>query len=154
MTTVSDIYQALAVRINYPVTPTYRCLQKIIGHINLIVSLANTPINTKFILLNHKGTDFSLLKKISITSHPDIILITSEDYNPNITDYFAGANVAASLIIEDSIPNLKDIIFEARANGLRKIITFGTSEIADVKTSEYANNRSKTATVAILKALE
>lgn len=43
MTTVSDIYQALAVRINYPVTPTYRCLQKIIGHINLIVSLANTP---------------------------------------------------------------------------------------------------------------
>lgn len=123
-------------------------------YVDLNVSLANTPINTKFILLNHKGTDFSLLKKISITSHPDIILITSEDYNPNITDYFAGANVAASLIIEDSIPNLKDIIFEARANGLRKIITFGTSEIADVKTSEYANNRSKTATVAILKALE
>lgn len=43
MTTVSDIYTALAVRINYPVTPTYRCLQKIIGYINLLVSLANTP---------------------------------------------------------------------------------------------------------------
>lgn len=43
MTTVNDIYQALAVRINYPIEPTYRCMQKIIGNINLIISLANTP---------------------------------------------------------------------------------------------------------------
>jgi hypothetical protein len=43
MTNVLDIYKALAVRINYPVTPTYRCLQKIIGYINLLLSLSNTP---------------------------------------------------------------------------------------------------------------
>lgn len=43
MTTVRDIYKALAVRINYPVEPTYRCLQKIIGYINLLISLSNTP---------------------------------------------------------------------------------------------------------------
>lgn len=43
MTNVSDIYKALAVRINYPVQPTYRCLQKIIGYINLLISLANAP---------------------------------------------------------------------------------------------------------------
>lgn len=43
MTTVKDIYTALAVRINYPVQPTYRCLQKIIGYINLLVSLSSTP---------------------------------------------------------------------------------------------------------------
>lgn len=43
MTTVKDIYTALAVRINYPVEPTYRCMQKIIGYINLLVALSNTP---------------------------------------------------------------------------------------------------------------
>lgn len=43
MTTVADIYKALAVRINYPVTPTYRCLEKIIGYLNLLLSLSNTP---------------------------------------------------------------------------------------------------------------
>lgn len=43
MTNVLDIYRALAVRINYPVEPTYRCLQKIIGYLNLLLSLTNTP---------------------------------------------------------------------------------------------------------------
>ena len=43
MTAVIDIYKALAVRINYPVTPTYRCLEKIIGYLNLLISLSNTP---------------------------------------------------------------------------------------------------------------
>lgn len=43
MTNISDIYKALAVRINYPVQPTYRCMQKIIGYINLLLSLTNTP---------------------------------------------------------------------------------------------------------------
>lgn len=43
MTNVKDIYAALAVRINYPVEPTYRCMQKIIGYINLLLSLSNTP---------------------------------------------------------------------------------------------------------------
>lgn len=43
MTNVLDIYKALAVRINYPVTPTYRCMQKIIGYLNLLLSLTNTP---------------------------------------------------------------------------------------------------------------
>ena len=41
MSNVLDIYKALAVRINYPITPTYRCMQKIIGYINLLMSLAN-----------------------------------------------------------------------------------------------------------------
>lgn len=43
MTNVKDIYKALAVRINYPVLPTYRCMQKIIGYLNLLISLTNTP---------------------------------------------------------------------------------------------------------------
>lgn len=43
MTNVTDIYKALAVRINYPIQPTYRCMQKIIGYINLLLSLSNTP---------------------------------------------------------------------------------------------------------------
>lgn len=43
MMNVSDIYKALAVRINYPVQPTNRCMQKIIGYINLLISLTNTP---------------------------------------------------------------------------------------------------------------
>lgn len=43
MTNVNDIYKALAVRINYPIQPTYRCMQKIIGYINLLLSLTNTP---------------------------------------------------------------------------------------------------------------
>ena len=43
MTTVKDIYTQLAVRINYPIQPTYRCLSKIIGYINLLLSLTNTP---------------------------------------------------------------------------------------------------------------
>lgn len=43
MTNVLDIYKALAVRINYPVTPTYRCIQKIIGYLNLLISLSSTP---------------------------------------------------------------------------------------------------------------
>lgn len=43
MTNVADIYKALAVRINYPVTPTYRCMQKVIGYLNLLISLSNTP---------------------------------------------------------------------------------------------------------------
>lgn len=43
MTNVKDIYKALAVRINYPVQPTYRCLEKVIGYINLLLSLTNTP---------------------------------------------------------------------------------------------------------------
>lgn len=43
MTNIADIYRALAVRINYPVQPTYRCMQKIIGYINLLLSLSNTP---------------------------------------------------------------------------------------------------------------
>ena len=42
MTNVKDIYKALAVRINYPVQPTYRCLEKVIGYINLLLSLTNT----------------------------------------------------------------------------------------------------------------
>lgn len=43
MTNVSDIYKALAVRINYPLQPTYRCMSKVIGYINLLLSLTNTP---------------------------------------------------------------------------------------------------------------
>ena len=43
MTNVLDIYKSLAVRINYPIEPTYRCLQKIIGYLNLLISLTNTP---------------------------------------------------------------------------------------------------------------
>lgn len=43
MTNVADIYKALAVRINYPITPTYRSMEKIIGYINLLLSLTNTP---------------------------------------------------------------------------------------------------------------
>lgn len=43
MTNMADIYRALAVRINYPVQPTYRCMQKIIGYLNLLLSLSNTP---------------------------------------------------------------------------------------------------------------
>ena len=43
MTNIADIYKALAVRINYPIQPTYRCMQKIIGYINLLLSLTNTP---------------------------------------------------------------------------------------------------------------
>ncbi len=43
MTNMMDIYKALAVRINYPVQPTYRCMQKIIGYLNLLLSLSNTP---------------------------------------------------------------------------------------------------------------
>ena len=43
MSNVLDIYKALAVRINYPIKPTYRSLQKIIGYINLLLSLANAP---------------------------------------------------------------------------------------------------------------
>lgn len=43
MTNILDIYKALAVRINYPVQPTYRCMQKIIGYINLLLSLSNAP---------------------------------------------------------------------------------------------------------------
>lgn len=43
MTNIADIYKALAVRINYPVVPTYRCMQKIIGYINLLLSLSNAP---------------------------------------------------------------------------------------------------------------
>lgn len=42
-TTVLDLYQQLAVRINYPVTPTYRCLSKVIGFINILLSYINTP---------------------------------------------------------------------------------------------------------------
>lgn len=43
MTNVVDIYKALAVRINYPIEPTHRCIQKIIGYLNLLISLSNTP---------------------------------------------------------------------------------------------------------------
>ena len=43
MTNIKDIYTNLAVRINYPVNPTYRCLNKIIGHLNLLLSLSTTP---------------------------------------------------------------------------------------------------------------
>lgn len=43
MTNVRDIYTNLAVRINYPINPTYRCLNKIIGHLNLLLSLSTTP---------------------------------------------------------------------------------------------------------------
>lgn len=43
MSTVTDIYKALAVRINYPIEPTHRCIQKIIGYLNLLLSLSNTP---------------------------------------------------------------------------------------------------------------
>lgn len=43
MANMLDIYKALAVRINYPIQPTYRCLQKIIGYVNLLLSLTNTP---------------------------------------------------------------------------------------------------------------
>lgn len=43
MTNVNDIYKSLAVRINYPVQPTYRCMEKIIGYLNLLLSLTNTP---------------------------------------------------------------------------------------------------------------
>lgn len=43
MSTVTDIYKALAVRINYPIEPTHRCMQKIIGYLNLLLSLSNTP---------------------------------------------------------------------------------------------------------------
>lgn len=43
MTNVKNIYEQLAVRINYPIKPTYRCLQKIIGNLNILISLSNTP---------------------------------------------------------------------------------------------------------------
>ena len=43
MSNVIDIYKALAVRINYPIEPTHRCIQKIIGYLNLLLSLTNTP---------------------------------------------------------------------------------------------------------------
>lgn len=43
MSNVTDIYKALAVRINYPIEPTHRCIQKIMGYINLLLSLSNTP---------------------------------------------------------------------------------------------------------------
>lgn len=43
MTDVLDIYKALAVRVNYPITPTYRSMQKVIGYLNLLLSLANAP---------------------------------------------------------------------------------------------------------------
>ena len=43
MSNVTDIYKALAVRINYPIEPTHRCIQKIIGYLNLLLSLTNTP---------------------------------------------------------------------------------------------------------------
>lgn len=43
MSNVLDIYKALAVRVNYPVQPTYRSLQKIIGYLNLLISLTTTP---------------------------------------------------------------------------------------------------------------
>lgn len=43
MANVLDIYTQLAPRINYPLTPTYRCKWKIIGYINLLLSYCNTP---------------------------------------------------------------------------------------------------------------
>lgn len=43
MANVNDIYTQLAPRINYPLTPTYRCKWKIIGFINLLLSYCNTP---------------------------------------------------------------------------------------------------------------
>lgn len=43
MSSIVDIYKALAVRINYPIEPTTRCIQKIIGYLNLLLSLSNTP---------------------------------------------------------------------------------------------------------------
>ena len=42
-TTIAQLYEQLAVRINYPITPTYRCIQKVIGFINLLLSYVNTP---------------------------------------------------------------------------------------------------------------
>lgn len=42
-TNVSQIYEQLAVRINYPITPTYRCLMKVIGFINILMTYTNTP---------------------------------------------------------------------------------------------------------------
>lgn len=41
--TVQQIYVDLATRINYPLTPSYRCLSKVIGYINLLLALVNTP---------------------------------------------------------------------------------------------------------------
>jgi hypothetical protein len=54
MSNVLDIYKALAVRINYPITPTYRCMQKIIGYINLLMSLANASQATVEVPLSGK----------------------------------------------------------------------------------------------------
>ncbi len=117
------------------------------------IGLANTSINTKFILVNHRGTDFNLLKDTAIVSCPDIILLTQEENNPKITDIFAGANVGAYLVIEDSHPQLKEISLEARANGISKIITFGTSETADIKAAEHGNLRYRLAALAIFKGI-
>lgn len=122
--------------------------------IDINISLANISIDTRFIIINHKGTNFTLLKNAAITSQPDIILLTAEETDSQISDYFAGANVGAALIIEDTNPDLKDITLAARANGISKIIIFGTSENADIKASEYGNNRSRLALAAIQKALE
>ena len=43
MTNVLDIYTQLAPRINYPLQPTFRCKEKFIGYINLLLSLTSTP---------------------------------------------------------------------------------------------------------------
>lgn len=41
--TVQQIYVDLATRINYPLTPSYRCMSKVIGYINILLALVNTP---------------------------------------------------------------------------------------------------------------
>ena len=42
-TTFKQLYEQLAVRVNYPITPTYRCFQKVIGMFNLLLTYVNCP---------------------------------------------------------------------------------------------------------------
>lgn len=53
---VKQLYEQLAVRINYPITPTFRCLSKVIGYINLLLSYTSTT---------------QLIEKVELLGEPD-----------------------------------------------------------------------------------
>ena len=117
--TVQQIYVDLATRINYPLTPSYRCMSKVIGYINILLALVNTPQFISEVELtgekNHKT--YSGKEKIAYLYsgkparlNPDGTINTTEDkayviskylFKNSSNEYISYINNETDMIVND-----------------------------------------------------
>lgn len=122
MTNILEIYTLLAPRINYPLQPTYRCKEKFIGYVNLLLSLISTPQQVVAINLTGEAG-----KRVNPQAEQGVKIDYLEHGQPCILN--PDGTIKTSETIGYSIQ--RGIFKAVNSTNYKQFITEDTDEIAD-----------------------